>query len=172
MRILNRQNLKVTAKLSLQGWIMENNEELRVIKGGLAVDDRGELAFINDFDFKGVKRFYMVKNFSTGNIRAFHGHMKEAKYAYVPKGAALIVIAKMKSETELDKSEEPKRFVISENSPSVLYIPPGHANGFRSLTDDTKIIFYSTTTLDESKGDDYRFDFDEFGTSIWESKHR
>ncbi len=27
-----------------------------------------------------------------------------------------------------------------------------------SLTDDAKIIFFSTTTLEESQGDDYRFD--------------
>ena len=30
--------------------------------GDLAVDDRGEVGFVNDFDFAGVKRFYTVRN--------------------------------------------------------------------------------------------------------------
>ena len=29
----------------------------KLMKGGLAVDDRGEVAFVNEFDFAGVKRF-------------------------------------------------------------------------------------------------------------------
>ena len=32
--------------------------------GDVAVDDRGEVGFVNDFDFAGVKRFYAVRNHS------------------------------------------------------------------------------------------------------------
>ena len=28
-----------------------------LIEGGLAVDDRGEVRFVNEFNFEGVKRF-------------------------------------------------------------------------------------------------------------------
>ncbi|MCH7851060.1 MAG: dTDP-4-dehydrorhamnose 3,5-epimerase family protein [Nanoarchaeota archaeon] len=51
-----------------------------------------------------------------------------------------------------------ERFVLSENSPSILYIPRGFANGFMSLTEDAKLIFYSTSILEESLRDDYRYD--------------
>ena len=34
------------------------DEQPVLMKGGLAVDDRGEVGFVNDFDFKEVKRFY------------------------------------------------------------------------------------------------------------------
>ena len=34
----------------------------------------------------------------------------------------------------------------------------GHANGFMSLTGDCKIIVFSTSTIEESLKDDYRFD--------------
>jgi dTDP-4-dehydrorhamnose 3,5-epimerase len=40
----------------------------------------------------------------------------------------------------------------------VLYIPAGYANGFMSLTDHAKAIFYSTATLEESLNDDIRFE--------------
>jgi hypothetical protein len=32
-------------------------EETKVLNGGLAVDDRGSVSFVNDFNFEGVKRF-------------------------------------------------------------------------------------------------------------------
>ena len=40
----------------------------------------------------------------------------------------------------------------------MLYIPPGYANGFMSLSTDAKIVFYSTSTLQESQSDDVRYD--------------
>ena len=51
-----------------------------------------------------------------------------------------------------------ERYVISEKKPQVVYIPPGYANGFMSLTKDLKLVFYSTSTLEESSGDDIRYD--------------
>jgi dTDP-4-dehydrorhamnose 3,5-epimerase-like enzyme len=49
------------------------------------------------------------------------------------------------------------KFTLSEKSPSVLFIPAGYANGFMSLTDDCKIIVFSTSTIEESLKDDFRF---------------
>jgi len=43
-----------------------------LMTGGLAADDRGELGFVNDFNFAGVKRFYTVANYRQGFIRAWH----------------------------------------------------------------------------------------------------
>jgi dTDP-4-dehydrorhamnose 3,5-epimerase len=40
----------------------------------------------------------------------------------------------------------------------VIYIPPGYANGFMSLTSDLKLMYFSTSTLDQSAGDDIRYD--------------
>jgi len=50
-----------------------------------------------------------------------------------------------------------QRFVLSAQKPQVIYIPPGYANGFMSLSLDLKLIFFSTSTLEESTGDDVRF---------------
>ena len=40
--------------------------------------DRGEVGFVNDFDFEGVKRFYTLKNHPAGYVRAWHAHRREA----------------------------------------------------------------------------------------------
>jgi dTDP-4-dehydrorhamnose 3,5-epimerase-like enzyme len=147
-------------------------ENVKVIDGGLAVDDRGSLSFVNAFDFDKVKRFYKVENFSTSVIRAWHGHMKEGKYVYCVKGSAILGAVAMDSTTAPSKSAKVQRFVLSDRKPSIVFIPPGHANGFRCLEDGTQIIFFSTATLEETKGDDYRFPADYWGAEVWQVENR
>lgn len=122
---------------------------MHIINGDLSVDDRGKVTFVNDFDFKGVKRFYTVQNHQKGFVRAWHGHKFEAKYVFVAKGTIILGCINM-------RSMETERTVLSADKPQILYIPPGYYNGFKTLTDDTQIIFFSTATLEETKGDDYR----------------
>jgi dTDP-4-dehydrorhamnose 3,5-epimerase-like enzyme len=129
-----------------------------LLAGGLAVDDRGELGFVNDFHFEGVKRFYTVANHRQGFIRAWHGHRREAKYVTVVSGAAVLGAVAIDDWENPSRELNVKRFVVSARKPAVLYIPPGCANGFMSLTEDTKLMFFSTSTLEESLDDDIRFD--------------
>ena len=100
-------------------------------------------------------------------IRAFHGHMKEAKYVYVASGAILLCIVKLDRSDKPDKKANVKSFVLSGINPEVVYVPPGFANGFKALKKDTKVIFFSTATLKQSLKDDYRFPFDYWGNDIW-----
>ena len=135
----------------------------KLINGGVSVDDRGSVRFVNDFNFDGVKRFYQVENHSKGFIRAWPGHKKEGKYVYVVNGSALIGVVNM-------DSEEINKFVLSSQTPKVLWIPPGHYNGFKSLEENTKILFFSTSTIEESLGDDIRESHDKW--NIWEEDYR
>ena len=130
----------------------------RLIEGGLAVDDRGQVTFINGFDFADVKRFYMVSNHTAGFVRAWHAHKQEAKYVLVVKGSALIGAVEIDDWDNPSKESEVQRFVLSEKTPKILYIPQGYANGFMSLTEDAQLMFFSTSSLEESQGDDFRYD--------------
>lgn len=136
---------------------MSGERRPRLLAGGVNVDDRGAVRHVNAFDFEGVKRFYVVENHQTGLVRAWHGHRREAKYVTVLGGAAIVAAV------EIDDWETPsldapvERFVLSASNPAVLFIPPGYANGFMSLTPDARLVFFSTATLDESRADDVRF---------------
>lgn len=138
-------------------------EEPKLISGDIRIDDRGSVSFVNEFDFKNVKRFYMVENHHQDFIRAWHGHKKEGKYVLVSCGTALIGTVNMESD-KLDK------FILSAKKPCILWIPPGYANGFKNLEKNTKIIFFSTSTLEESKDDDIRFPYDKW--DIWSEDFR
>lgn len=129
-----------------------------LLDGGLGVDDRGQVAFVNGFDFEGVKRFYMVSNHRQGFIRAWHGHRREAKYVTVVQGSALVCAVKVDDWERPSTAAQVHRHVLSSQKPSVLFIPAGYTNGFMSLTEDAKLMFFSTATVEESRNDDIRFE--------------
>ena len=114
-----------------------------IINGDLSIDDRGELMFVNQFNMELVKRFYVVSNHKQGFIRAWHAHKIESKYVFIVNGTALI------STVEIDDWENPSsdlivdKFVLTAKKPSILHIPSGYAHGFKTLSTDTKIMFFS-----------------------------
>jgi dTDP-4-dehydrorhamnose 3,5-epimerase len=135
--------------------VMDN---IRLIEGSLAVDDRGIVSFVNDFDFNGVKRFYTVSNHRAGFVRAWHAHRHEAKYITVLQGAAIIGAVKIDNWETPSRDSQVSRYVLSAHKPSVLYVPAGYANGFMSLTEDTIVVFFSTAKIEETRNDDIRYD--------------
>lgn len=141
-----------------------------MMTGALAADDRGELGFVNDFHFEGVKRFYLVSNHRQGFIRAWHAHKREAKYVTAVSGAAVVGAVRVNNWDEPSRELPVGRYVLSAHKPSVLYIPSGYANGFMSLTMDLKLMFFSTSTLEESQGDDFRYDARYW--DIWQVQER
>lgn len=129
-----------------------------LIEGGLGVDDRGQVAFVNDFQFKDVKRFYIVSNHQAGFVRAWHAHRHETKYVMAMQGTVIAAAVAIDNWEHPSEDAEVYRYVLSAAKPSVLYIPKGYANGFKSLTDHAVLIFFSTSSLEESRVDDVRFE--------------
>lgn len=130
----------------------------RLILGDAAVDDRGEVTFVNDWWFDGVKRFYVITNHRPGFVRAWHDHKREAKYIHVIQGAAIVGLVAVENWDQPSRTLDVHRYVLSSRRPAVLCAPPGYANGIMSLSGDTKVVVFSTMTLEESLEDDYRFD--------------
>jgi dTDP-4-dehydrorhamnose 3,5-epimerase-like enzyme len=143
-----------------------------ILKGGLAVDDRGQVSFVNGFSLGNIQRFYMVENFSTQVVRAFHGHLKEEKFVFVVSGSAIVAAVKFDDPGKTNRDAKLHRFVLSDRQPQILHIPASHANGFRPLEPRTKILFFSTATLEDSAKDDYRFSYDHWGKDVWEVEFR
>ena len=126
-------------------------------EGNLVIDDRGEIGFVNDFNFEGVKRTYWVTTHRTGFPRAWHAHRREAKYFMAVRGTMLVGLVKIDDWEKPSKDSKVSRYVLSSSKPSVLYAPPGYANGFMSLTQQAQMIVFSTSSLSESENDDIRY---------------
>ena len=136
------------------------------------MDDRGQLSFANDCPLDDVKRFYIVENFKESTVRAFHGHQHEAKYVLALSGSAIVAAVEMDNTEKPNKKNEVYRFVLSARSPSVLHIPKGFANGWKALEAGTKIMFLSTVSMEQTKGDDFRFPHDYWGEDVWKVENR
>ena len=150
---------------------MDNFPE--IVAGGVAIDDRGVLSYLNTAPFSKVKRMYMVENFNVNTIRAFHGHLFEEKIALVIAGAAIVNVSQMRIVSgNIVGLDQPTRFVLADHNPQLLRIPAGYANGWKALLPNTKILFFSSTTMEEAKHDDYRWPWHYFAPSVWEVEHR
>jgi dTDP-4-dehydrorhamnose 3,5-epimerase len=132
-------------------------EEPRILVGEIAVDDRGEVGFVNSFSFPNVKRFYTVSNHRQGFVRAWHGHKHETKYVTVVRGSILVCCVAVDNWANPSPNLPIHRFVLSEKRPAVLHIPGGYAHGTMSLTKEALAVFFSTASLKESQADDFRF---------------
>lgn len=133
-------------------------DEIRLIEGGSAIDDRGEVAFVSGIDFSRVRRFYMVSNHVPRFVRAWHAHRQGAQFVSVVQGAAVVAAVRIDDWDRPSTDATVHRYVLSSQKPAVLYIPAGFANGAMTLTADTKLIYFSTATLEESQADDIRYD--------------
>ncbi len=132
-----------------------------LVKGNVHLDDRGKIVYCNNCDLTGVRRSYVVSG-RRGFVRAYHGHKIESKIVQCLSGEARIVLFPMEGRT----NDNPFLFFLSENGDRLL-IPEGYYNGLQHLTDDNRLLFMSTTTTEESEGDDYRLPWDSFGRKHW-----
>lgn len=133
----------------------------KLYEGDIFIDERGIVGFNNNLELKNIKRFYTLENFSDNNIRAWHGHLLEEKYFLVVKGSAIIIACKLKEENDnFILSSDRTKVVLSEQKPSVFYIPAGYANGIKFINKETKILVLSTLSSEDSKKDDIRIKFD------------
>jgi dTDP-4-dehydrorhamnose 3,5-epimerase-like enzyme len=126
-------------------------------------DDRGD--FINVPFLEAFKRSYIINNTQVGVVRAFHGHKNEGKLFYVPKGAFKFIIMNMNDNSW-------KEYILLASVPKVLFVPAGFYNGFVSLSEDSLLITYSTSSIDESRADDMRLPFDTLGENVWKINNR
>jgi hypothetical protein len=44
--------------------------EIKIIEGGISIEERGTISHVNDFDRKDIERFYVIHQNDTSVIRA------------------------------------------------------------------------------------------------------
>jgi len=114
-------------------------------------DDRGFVYCVrDDLITDMIQRTYIVANYSKGLVRAWHGHRKGDTYMHVLHGAVKFAAMNMINHDDVITT------VLTDRKPQLFYIPAGFYNGAVSLTDNTKILVYSTLTFEQVKNDDQR----------------
>jgi dTDP-4-dehydrorhamnose 3,5-epimerase-like enzyme len=121
-----------------------------IIPGGSHTDNRGTISFVNDFNFKGVDRFYTIHHPNNNIIRAWQGHTQDSKYYYPVKGSW--VVAWVKMDFEKPEIEWEVAFVkLKASDNKIIFLPPGYANGFKALEKDSIIIGFNAPGKEEEQ---------------------
>lgn len=142
----------------------------KIIVGNRIYDDRGSIRFSNHLNFKKIKRFYIVHNYSKNFIRAWHGHKKEEKYVGCIKGSFQISAVKIDNFKKPSKRNKVHTYFLNESNNNFVFIPKGYANGLKSLEENSELLIFSTSSLQESVKDDFRYDANYWNP--WEIKYR
>ena len=132
----------------------------RVLEGGLLVDARGTVSFVNDFDFKGVDRFYTIRAHRLQEPRGWVGHQRDQKWFFAIQGTTLIAVVKPNRWDFPVRDLPVERFVLSAARPQVLHVPPGYATGSVNLSTDAILMVFSTGKIEDAATDDHRFAID------------
>ena len=146
-----------------------------VIQGGRYADARGVLRFCNDFDLSAVKRFYTIANSAEQPVRGWIGHKKETKWFFPVRGRTVIEVESFGQDLQdgqdfgfrVSSSEcrvgigaegakgSLERFILNENEPKVLKVPPG--NWFKIIQDrNAEVMVFSDCKVGEFENDDFR----------------
>jgi len=136
--------------------------QVELIEGGSFADARGSLLFVNEFDFKSVKRFYQIVHPDIKVVRAWQGHKIEHKHFYIAQGSFVIATVRIDDFTNPSLNLKTEETILTAKNPAILSVPPGFANGIKALSSNSILVVYSNLTLIESKHDEYRFD-----SSLW-----
>ena len=129
-----------------------------IILGGNFADNRGEVAFVNDFSFSDIKRFYTITNATEKPLRAWQGHKLDQKNFFCVTGSFQIFYVKVDNWENPSKNLEVKSEILKASESKILVIPPGYANAILSLESNSKLISFCTLSLNDISHDDVRFD--------------
>ncbi len=131
--------------------------EPRLIAAGTSSDDRGRVYFANEFDLRDCVRMYIVENFATGTVRAWHAHRYERKWVMPLAGAALACCVAIDDWDSPSTEATVHRFTLDADHPAILEVPAGYANGAMALLPQTKLMYLSDASLEETLKDDVRY---------------
>ena len=121
-------------------------------------DDRGRVYFANDFDLRKCRRMYIVENFADRHRASL---ARASARTQVGDGADRRGPGVLRRDRRLGQPRQPTRRCIASpwTRPThrCLSIPAGYANGAMALLPDTKLLYFSDASLEESMKDDFRY---------------
>ena len=141
---------------------------LYLIKSNLFKDNRGEFLKVfnndifikNNINFEIKESYYSISNKDV--IRGMHfqtNKFAKDKLVYVANGKVLDVILDLRKSSSTFKKFE--AIELSAEKGNLLFIPKGCAHGFKSLEDNTMMIYNVSTVY--SKENDCGVRYDSFG---------
>ena len=135
-------------------------ETVKVIKGEMFEDRRGQIASINNFSFDEIKRTYILHHPDTSIVRGWHGHKHEKKWFYCHQGAFTLKLVAIDNWDKPSKELKIETFHLTGNESQLICVPAGYASYIKAEISDSILQVFSNKTYAEAMAekDSYRFD--------------
>jgi dTDP-4-dehydrorhamnose 3,5-epimerase-like enzyme len=130
----------------------------KLLTGNIFTDDRGKIAYNNDFDASPVKRIYTIENHSTDFIRGWQGHKIEQRWFACMKGSFEISVIEVDDFENPSKDLPIQKFILQEGPLIYLHIPAGCITAIQALEEKSKLLVMADYGLGVNN-DEYRFPF-------------
>lgn len=137
------------------------------IQGGIAKDSRGQIRFVNDFDMKDVKRFYLIKNSDLDLIRGWRAHKIEQRWFYVLSGSFNLDIVKIDNWKNADPNLKVENIILNSKENRLIHLPAGYGTAFKALENNSELLVFADSYLENASLDDYTYSFDYFKNSTF-----
>lgn len=135
---------------------------VKKIQGGISLDGRGQIRYVNEFDMSLVKRFYIIKNSDTELIRGWRGHRIERRWFYVLSGSFELNLVKIDDWDEPSVNLPIEKIKLTSDDLQIVYLPMGHASAFRALEENSELLVFADFSLDHAPFDNYIWPIDYF----------
>lgn len=132
------------------------------IQGGIAKDIRGQIRFVNDFDMKDVKRFYIIRNTDLELIRGWRAHRIEQRWFYVLTGSFSLGLVEIDNWDKPNQELEVQRIILDSKENKLLHVPSGYGTAFKALEPNSELLVFADYHLDHAQLDDHTFNIDYF----------
>ena len=135
---------------------------MNIIKGGISLDNRGQIRYVNEFDMSSIKRFYIIQNSDTELIRGWRAHRIEDRWFYVISGSFEINIV------EIDNWDQPSvdlsilKYNISAEELQLIHLPAGFGTAIRALEKNSELLVFANYGLEHASSDNYTWPSDYF----------
>jgi len=139
-------------------------ERVKVIKGEIFEDKRGQIASVNNFSFDEIKRTYILHHPDTYIVRGWQGHKHEKKWFYCISGAFTLKLVAIDNWEKPCKNLKTETFNLNSKYSQIICVPSGYANSIKAEIPDSILQVFSNKTFAEAMAekDSYRFDSDYF----------
>lgn len=132
--------------------------KITVIQGEIFRDERGQISSLNEFDFEGVRRTYIIHHPDADVVRGWHAHQHERKWFYCIKGEFSVALVKIDDWKSPSSDLEAEVFHLTENDSKIVCVPAGYANSLKAKTANSVMQVFSDKRLEDALGDSWRYD--------------
>lgn len=135
---------------------------MKIIQGGISLDKRGQIRYVNEFDMSLIKRFYIIKNTNTKIIRGWRAHKIEQRWFYSLSGSFEFNFVEIDNWQLPSSDLQIKNHILKAEDLQMLHVPAGFGTAFSALEDNSELLVFSDYGIEHAPLDDYSWPVDYF----------